>query len=350
VVAITHSTHTTIVTDRPAEISLCITPIAGVVRYPDGPEELRIGDVRFLSWQTLSTTWISCGFHSDPAPLLRERHLDLEAMEVVALLRVDGKAHSAVERVRERVERAFKLLLACNSPWGPGGKHSRPVVGLQSKRRFGFAFAEDGAEPHRYSISGHSLGPIHEIKFDGFWRKNREAGFYNELNVLLSSETTIKPEWKAQLLEATSLLGHSRLATSPWEAFLFSMIGMERLLKKDSKERWRDSVEQRMNALFSWLRPELRDRYSDGIVELYQLRNRVAHAGRTEAVRPRHAALADEMLFNLLLMGYRHFDEAKSLDELAQHGERIKAQVENGERQTALPNAAAIISAFDDKD
>jgi hypothetical protein len=337
-------------TDCLAETSLCITPIAGVVRYHDGPEELQIGDVRFLSWQTLSMTWASCGFHSSPVLILKEHHLDLEVMEVVALLRVDGKAHVAVEGVRERVERAFKLLLACNSPWGPGGKHSRPVVGLQSKRRFGFAFAEDGTEPHRYSISGHSLGPIHEIKFDGFWPKNCEAGFYNELNVLLSSETLIAPEWKVQLLEATNLLGHSRLATSPWEAFLFSMIGMERLLKKGPKERWCDSVEERMNALFSWLRPELRERYSGGIVKLYELRNRVAHAGRIEAVRPRHAALADEMLFNLLLMGYKHFDEAKSLDELAQRGERIKTQVENGERQTALPNAAAIISAFDDKD
>lgn len=105
---------------------------------------------------------------------------------------------------------------------------------------------------------------------------------------------------------------------------------------------------RRIKALFSWLRPELRPRYSEGIVELYRLRNRVAHAGRIEAVSRRHVALADELLFNLLLMAYRHFDVAKTLEELAQCGERAKAQTANSEKPTALPHATAIISAFDD--
>jgi len=338
-------------TDHAAAPALCITPIAGVVRYANGPEELRIGDVRFVSWETLATTWATRGFHADPTTLLRERNVvDLEPMDVVAVAPISGPAKDAVDVTTQAVGRAFKLLLACNPAWGPGGKHTRPIVGMQSKRRFGFVYGEGGVEPFHAAIAGRSFGPVHEIKFDGFWTNNQKAGFYDELNDLLASEKEVSSEWREQLLDATGLLGHARLATTTWEAFLFAMIGVERLLRKDRKERWRENVERRILTLFSWLSPPELRRYDDGIVLLYELRNVVAHAGRVESVRHRHAALADEMLFNLLLVAYKHLDEVKSLDDLARRGALVKAQVANGERPTALPNASAMIAAFDSED
>jgi hypothetical protein len=335
--------------NRDARSTLCITPIAGVVRYANGPEKLAIGDVRFLSWETLKATWGDQGFREDPTAFLREHDLDdLEPIDVVAVVPIEGSVKESVDIAWQTAVRAFQLLLACNPAWGPGGKHTRPIVGMRSKRGFGFVYGEDGSEPFDHAILGRSIGPgTHEIRFDGFWNSNRPVGFYDELNKLIASTTVVTPEWREQILDATGLLGHARLATTSWEAFLFSMIGLERLLKKSPKEIWRESVEPRLTALFSWLGSGSFLRYRDGIGPLYKLRNVVAHMGRVDAVRQRHAKLADEILFNLLLVAYKHLGEVKNLDDLAKRGALMEEQIARGERPTALPKACAVISAID---
>jgi hypothetical protein len=328
--------------------TLCIFPIAGMVGYANGPRWVAIGDVTFVSWATLSSAWRELGFPSDPAAHLcgEPYQIKIDLSDVVGVISHPTPATEAVNALIDRVLVALKMLLACNSPWGPGGQRHGLVAGAVTRRATGFVYAQDVTTNGQPLVKVMSIGPSHTVRLDGFWKKNKEAGYYNELNDLLSGAALVEDDWKARLLDSAELLGHSRLASTPWEAFLFSMIGMERLLKSGASQKWRDGVANNVEALFSWLSSGKGEQYVNDIRDLYALRNKVAHLGRVSDVSPRSAKIADEVLFNLLLVSFKHLKEVKSLDELTKRGLSVAKQVANGEKQTALPNAVAIYGAF----
>lgn len=244
----------------------------------------------------------------------------------------------------EIVSKALTMLMSCNPAWGPGARHHPPVPGAMTKRTPGFVYVEESTRSDRPWVRGTSEGPIHAISLDGFWKANHVRGFFNELNQLLSGQTTVEEDWKRRLLDTVVLLGHARLARTPWEAFLFAVIGMERLLKKKSSEKWGIGVAPSIRSLFSWLHGGKGDWYVKEIEALRKLRNKVAHEGLIASVTPRSAKIADEVLFNLLLLSFKHLSEVKSLGDLIQRGSAVEKQTASGEKQTALPNASAIYS------
>jgi len=320
---------------------MCITPIAGIVRFADGPEMLSIGPVRFVSWGSLSTNWAELGFIENPQAQASEGWFeDMDVMDVVAVSPSTLPPREAVDHAISSVTHALKLLLACNCSWGPGGTPKRPLVGMTTTHRTGFVYSQDTGDS-RWSVSGRSTGPIQEIKFDGFWNGNQKAGFYNELNLLNSPTTRAPLTWINRLLNVTATLGHARLATTEWEAFLFSMIGIERLLKS-SRKTWSESVPPRLQDAFAWLRSK--PGYEEKVQGLYTLRNAVAHEGRVNDVSRRDVEIADEILFNLLLLAYKHLDEAKDIAQLVSRGKKQGMQKGKRPKNPALPNAIAVLS------
>ncbi len=328
--------------------SKSIVPIAGMVGFRDGPGQVLIGDVCFVTCYQLSEGWSNFGFPGDPVDYLRGSpyQMDLEDVDVVGVFESSLSAKEALDVAIGAVRHSLKLLLSCNSAWGRGSKRWRPVLpGVNVGRLLGFVSSIELSEGGKSWVRGTSEGPLHEVQLDGFWAENSKAGFYYELADLLSDHLLVEGDWRDRLLDAASLLGHSRMAATPWEAFLIAMVGMERLLKSE-RNGWSEQVGGNIRSLFSWLRGGKGEWYVDELYKLYSLRNAMVHEGRVADITPRNAHIADEVLFNLLLVSFKHLDSVKSLADLIERGRVMEDQVAKGEKPTALPNAT-VIHAFD---
>lgn len=327
-------------------VSNCIVPIAGIVGYRDGPPRVHMGEVTFIAWEKLSADWSELGFVRNPVVHLGDDpyRIDLDPCDVVGVVRTPLPREEAMAGATEIVAKALTMLMSCNPAWGPGARHHPPVPGAMTKRTLGFVYVEESTRRDRPWVCGTSNGPMRAICLDGFWKANHVRGFFNELNQLLSGQTTVEEDWKRRLLDTAALLGRSRMAGAPWEAFLFAMIGIERLLKKKSGQLWNIGVAPNIRSLFSWLHNGRGAWYVQEIEKLYSLRNKVAHEGLIADVTPRSAKIADEALFNLLLLSFKHLVEVKSLNALIERGRIVEQQSARGEKQDALPNASAIYS------
>jgi hypothetical protein len=321
-----------------------VVPIAGMVGYGNGPQRVEVGDVIFTPWNNLEADWNSLGFNSDPVERLRQPPFafDLEPTDVVGVVKSQTSLDG--DETRGRLLSALRLLIACNPAWAPNAKRNPPLPGLIPGRSTGFIYSENIGSADGYRVEGSFVGPLHEVRLDGFWESNQKSGFLEEMRRVLSGEAFMDDDWRGRLLDATSLLGHSRLARTDWESFLFSMIGMERLLKK-SGQAWNDGVGQGVENLFSWLSDGRGRWYSEEIRKLYKLRNLVVHEGAIASVQPKSAKIADEVLFNLLLIGYKHLDEVRSLDNLIERARRVASEIADGVAPTGLPNAMATYSS-----
>lgn len=326
--------------------STCMIPIGGMVGYKDGPQVVDVGPVCFITASKLAEEWDTRGFQLDPVEYLREPYLcDLEASDIVAVVTESGSAAETDKAaVLQKIQKALWCLLACNSAWGPGARRHPVMPGIMRGSMHGFFYSEGQPPSERRYVSCNAIGPSHEIRLDGFWEANREAGFYEEMNRLVGGQVEVEEGWRVRLLEATELLGRARMSREPWEAFLFAMVGMERLLKPSARDGWKSSVKRPIEALFSWLKGGKGDWYAEQVEKLYTLRNQVVHEGRISVVTSRTAKIADEVLFNLLLASFKHLAEMRNLDDLIKRGQLVSEQVARGEKQTALPNAVAIHS------
>jgi hypothetical protein len=323
-----------------------IVPISGMNGYRDGPGHVQIGKVRFATCYHISEQWHELGFHADPIAHVRSEpfNMELDDTDVLAIVPSLGSAKDAAISAPEEVLDPLRFLLACNPAWGRRkGAKLRPLLpGLNVSKLHGFVFTEELRNRWPHWVAGTSARPLHEVRLDGFWYANSRAGYYWELQDLLCERTTVTTDWGIRLTEAALLLGHSRMTAAPWQAFLTAMIGVERLLKSYGTS-WTKQVGGGIRSLFSWLKGK-GQWYADEMLALYRLRNAVVHEGQVTQVSPRSAHVVDEVLFNLLLVSFKHLDCVRSLEELLERARAAECQVARGEKPTALPNAQAIHS------
>lgn len=322
---------------------ICLYPIGGMVGYSDGPDVVGMGGVRFSRSQIVSRDWKELGFIEDPVAAIREPGGTEDGdCNVFAIVTLDGGEQDPSAAASRHGDKALRHLLSCNPAWTR--KHNRrPLVpGASVVKLLGFKYVQNLSAMSGGRTTWTSSGPLHEIRFDGFWWANSKSGFYSELDSLLKKSP--RSPWEESLVSVSELLGAARLAATPWESFFHSMVGIERLLKKRNEE-WRKRIPPALQTLFGWLSMNRGDWYAQELEKLYKLRNQLVHQGQALAIEESHAALADEVLYNCLSLGLKHVNQVGSLKGLLKEAALATDQKRTGLAPTALPNALVVYPA-----
>ena len=133
---------------------------------------------------------------------------------------------------------------------------------------------------------------------DEFWVENANRGHFFAIQKILDGKTALSTGWIRSLTRAGKLLGQSYLAKHLAEAFNYNMIGLETLLCSPNKHR--DSLVERLIALFGWLHKEDRAPWEESVNRLYDLRCKYVHDGMSDDITGMDLHTSETILKNVL--------------------------------------------------
>jgi len=170
-----------------------------------------------------------------------------------------------------------------------------------------------------YKIEYRRRTPIKKYEFGKEWKKYKQFHFLPSLIDLLNRKIKANKKWIVTLRNAAIMAGKSIFSEDIALAFLFNMIGIERLLKRKN-EKYMDVMPKRLNDFLGWvLGKDEKKSYNiikKQVERLYYLRNKFVHEGETSEIKITDLLLSDYYLFNLLqnfCRLYKVFSDKKSI-------------------------------------
>lgn len=143
---------------------------------------------------------------------------------------------------------------------------------------------------------------ISKYCFGKDWQLDKKYHFLPCLIKLLNKSGE-RSRWVSVLRHAAILAGKSTFSRDIPTAFLFNMIGIEKLLKRRGEE-YMEFVPRRINDLLGWMLgkddTESFSQIQGDIKKLYDLRNKFVHDGDVSEIKVAHLIISDMFLCNLL--------------------------------------------------
>ena len=186
------------------------------------------------------------------------------------------------------------------------------------------AYIFNSSKPEMRASHG-VLGPIEDYNLGKLEYSFLRGHFFNELIVVNSWKTPIKPKWLKLINRAASLAGRSYLADTLSDAFMYVMIAIEVLLSQQG-DKHAEVIASRINSFFSWYFDNNDDRWKAIVNRLYKLRCDFVHDGKGENLNGLDLYNAEILLRNLLrnicMKPYR-FPTKKAITD---HSRKVEAR------------------------
>jgi len=172
--------------------------------------------------------------------------------------------------------------------------------------------------------------PVREYLFKKEWKGFKKVHFMAKYIDILNGGKTKKlaRSWTNCLKKAAILAGKSVFSKEISMAFLFNMIAIEILLKKQG-EKYMDVMPKRINDLFGWIYEddERAIKSVHKVAErLYKLRNNFVHSAEENSIRVDDLIETDVILSNLLYNFCQLITRFKSQDEIIRFSEECGAR------------------------
>jgi len=153
-----------------------------------------------------------------------------------------------------------------------------------------------------YRASVWRTSPVRHYVLGQRWKELTRSHFFPSLLKILNKEINVNSNWRLDLKKAAILAGRSVLSKEIPLSFLYNMIAIETILKKQG-ESYEKVVPERLNFIFGWLyndKPRGYEIIKNRISHLYSLRNKFVHDGQMLNVEIEDLLETDYILSNLL--------------------------------------------------
>jgi hypothetical protein len=282
--------------------------------------ERKFGTVTFCSTKTATRAFhrrmIVC------APWMEHRLRELaEDYPSAAVVEAAGRFGQVKRRCIDAVEQVLDFLrLYCYMYFG---RSSSISFGIAGDRLSAVTLHESVALEKRtgeYTAFASRSGPVNAFELCRHYLRNAERGdFQRAKRILFGEQGKWSPKWREAVIRAIRLAGRSRFERDRPLAFMFNIVALETLLT-DSNKAITDSLSLCATYLCegAWERggDVARDRFKRRIVELYDVRSKFVHQGRTDLIDKCALLDSDDVLFNCItnvIVNARHWRQRQEL-------------------------------------
>lgn len=303
------------------------TPISGVELDATLNYEFTIERVILVASKKLSGRRRRLGFPVPLSELHRRTHGTLRSFfgktPVTAILRITGSQKNAERKALGILRDELAILAASQLGWTKRVNTSAPsIVGERPPTRHCLLWL--GAQGELIQPS-EAFGPLLPLRLDSDWLNFHKKVFYSHLLRLIRQEIKVAKKWRGDLRRAAILIGHSQMANSVPEAFLWNMIALELLLTRQG-DNVGDALPSRSEALLGWSRNWREDDFEDKIRTSYEHRCRLVHQWDRECCTREDLYFTDDLLLSLLTNLVRHPELFKSKDDDVRFSEQLEAE------------------------
>ena len=224
-------------------------------------------------------------------------------IKTYALIRVSGEGQQEITEGFERFREALYLLASSqmgNIFRGNTVRFGAPENAATICDRYCLIPSTQRELLYRTSIWRTS--PVRNYTLGRRWKELTRSHFFPSLLKMLNKDIEVDSNWRGDMRKAAVLAGKSVLSQDISLSFLYNMIAIETILKKQH-ESYEKVMPERLNFIFGWLHKDHPKGYEDiktKISHLYSLRNKLVHDGQMVNIGIADLIESDYILSNLL--------------------------------------------------
>lgn len=178
---------------------------------------------------------------------------------------------------------------------------------------------------------------------DQDWKNFQKQVFFDDLMKILSGKTRVAPNWRRDLRRASVLAGQSVNSNDVATSFLWNMIVLEMLLTRQ-QDKHAEVLPKRAEAFLGWSGFWQSQDYERRIEDVYSKRNRLVHAGETEAIAKTDLLFTDDLLLNLFANLVRLPHSFGSKEKIVEFTEKVEAEHKLGIKPKVQPEKLIFFS------
>jgi len=317
---------------------LFIVPIRGLLLTKEVNNELKVGNVLFVSKERLPRIRKRLGIPlvisklgkigiDNPESLERRINDFFKSSKTFAITHFSGTPkNNEIQNIR-KIEKAINLVPF--SKLGYSTRNFKQKIEIKSSDKILYnekIYIDKNNK--RLSINFNSLHTI-PLELNSTWKKFQRRFFYFQLLKIVNGEQKIKRKWKNTLISTANLIGKSINSHDIPEAFLRNVIAMEMLLVNQN-EKIKEKLIERSAYLLEWYKDWSENKLPEKIEALYKKRCDFVHDGDTENISKEDLIFSDDLLFNLINNIFRNIDKIDSKGSLIDFSNKYQCEKKLG--------------------
>lgn len=313
---------------------LFIAPVAGLNLTTDLNEEIRIGNVTFVSRKKLPRIRKRLGIpvtisELDKIGLNTPKAYKERLNEFFRYSPVYGIcSFSGVPKENQKtnirlIEEAIHLISFSNLGHTTRKFNSKIEI-KHSKNIAHFRTIALDKIKKRLSLNFDSLHPL-PIELDNKWQEFHKSFFFLKFLKIINGEITIKSKWKNLLISSAKIVGESLNSHNIPEAFLKNVIALEMLLVGQS-EKIEEKLIERSSYLLDWAEHWKKENIEERIRTVYKKRCDYVHDGKTSSITKEDLIFTDDLIFNIFNNIINCVEKIDSKGTLIEFSDKYKAE------------------------
>ena len=261
--------------------------------------------------------------------------------DTYAIIRCSGKPKELQRECISIVKDELHILASSQLGYGKRRTNSHPsLMGYQNKGQISYLFHDSKSERGIYS--NQLIGKYMPLSMSYGWKRHHKESFFIELLRLINGNS-VKRGWRKTLRRAAIMIGQSQCSNDLVQSFIWNMIVLEMLLKKEG-DKYIDVLPERIEAFIGWIGYWSVGNYEKWIQEVYKKRCKFVHNGQWENIGVLDLLFTDDILLNLLVNIVRHPRIFHSKDAVIEFADKVKAEHVLGIKPRVRPKSMVFFS------
>jgi hypothetical protein len=313
---------------------LLITPISGLLLTEHVRNELKIGNVRFVTGSKLPRIRKRLGILTPiselqnfgiqtPRSIKNKVREFFSSSKTYAITFFSGTQLENEQDCIRRIEEAINIVSFSNLGFATRNFNSKISIKTSDQVGFNQIIILDKVQK-QFSLEYDALHPV-PIELNNYWRKYQSHHYFLQLIDIINDKEKIKSKWKNLLTSVARMVGKGLNSHDIPESFLKNVIALEMLLVNQS-ERIEDKLIERSGYFLDWSEHWVQDDIENRIRQVYGKRCKYVHDGEVQGITKQDLIFTDDLLFNIFNNILRNIDKIQSKGDLIEFSEKYKCE------------------------